>query len=136
VLTIGRDLTEYKRTEEALRKALELNDEIINAIPDLLFEIDAEGNYLNIWAQDETLLAAQKEILLGKNIHEVLPPYALEVALETMRDVDESGRASGHCYCLDLPGGKKWFELSASKKKIERHLHHPLRDITEREALH
>jgi PAS domain S-box-containing protein len=135
LLSIIRDITERKQSEQRLQQALELNEEIINAIPDILFELDAEGNYLNIWAQDERLLAAQKEILLGKNIHEVLPPYALEVALETMRDVDEAGRASGHCYCLDLPGGKKWFELSASKKKSSGTYIILSRDITEREAL-
>jgi len=133
VLTIGRDLTEHKRTKEALRKAVELNEEIINAIPDLLFEIDADGNYLNIWAQDETLLAEQKELLLGKNIRDVLPHDALEVAIEMMRDVDETGRACGHCYCLDLPRGKKWFELSASKKKSSGTYIILSRDITERE---
>jgi PAS domain S-box-containing protein len=133
VLTIGRDLTEQKRTKEALQKALELNEEIINAIPDLLFELDAEGNYLNIWAQDENLLAEQKEILLGKNIREVLPPDAVEVALEMMRDVDATGHTSGHCYCLNLQGGKKWFELSASKKKSSGTYIILSRDITERE---
>jgi len=58
------DITERKRAEQDLKQALEFSEGIINALPDLLFELDLNGRYLNVWAQNPELLAAQKEALL------------------------------------------------------------------------
>jgi len=117
IMGIARDITEQKNAEILLRQMIEFNDEIINTIPDLLFELDAEGTYLNIWAQDETLLAAQKANLIGNNVHNILPNDAVEVTYQTMREADISGHSLGNTMYIDLPDGRKWFELSASKKK-------------------
>ncbi len=135
LLAIIRDITERKREEKALLKAMEFNEEIINTIPDLLFELDAEGTYLNIWAQDEALLAAQKAVLIGKNIRDVLPSDAIEVCFQTIREVDETGQSLGNTIYIDFPEGKKHFELSASKKKSSGTYIVLSRDITERKQM-
>jgi len=120
-----------ERTEE-LRKAVEFNKSIIQAIPDMLFEISKEGEYLNIWARDEKLLAAQKELLLGKNLKDVLPPDAVEISFQTMKEVDRYGSSLGNTYKLDLPDGEHWFELHTTKKEPEGTYLALARDITER----
>lgn len=128
------DISVRKDAEEALHQEMELNAEIINAIPDLLFELDGHGTYLNVWAQDATLLAAQREVLLGQTLQEVLPPDAVEVVFRTIKDVDETGHSLGNTFSLDLPGETKWFELSASKRKSSGTYIVLSRDITERKA--
>jgi PAS domain S-box-containing protein len=109
------DITEHKQAEQKLKEALEFSEGIINAIPDLLFEVDREGRYLNVWAQDPTLLAAQKEILLGKTVHEVFTPENAAAAMAAIAEADENGLAHGMTICLDLPQGRRWFDHSLSR---------------------
>jgi len=130
IVGIARDITHQKNSEMQLRQAIEFNNEIINTIPDLLFELDAEGTYLTIWAQDETLLSAQKAILIGNNVRDILPPDAVEVTFNTMKEVDEMGQSLGNTMYIDLPEGRKYFELSASKKKSSGTYIFLSRDIT------
>lgn len=120
-----------ERTKE-LQKVVEFNKSIIQAIPDMLFEISKEGIYLNIWARDEKLLAAQKEILLGKNFSDVLPPEVVEISFKTMKEVDIYGSSLGNSYKLDFPDGEHWFELHTTKKEPEGTYLALVRDVTDR----
>ncbi|MBS4097836.1 MAG: PAS domain-containing protein [Sulfuricella sp.] len=110
------DVTSRKETEQRLQQALEFTEGIINAIPDLLFELDLDGRYLNVWAQNPELLAAQKELLLGNTIANMLAPAAAEVAMSALREADEKGFSFGKIMPLRLPAGEHWFELSVSRK--------------------
>lgn len=120
-----------ERTKE-LEKALEFNKSIIQAIPDMLFEVSKEGIYLNIWARDEKLLAAQKELLLGKNFKDMLPPDAVEVSIKTMKEVDIYGSSLGNTYKLELHDGEHWFELHTIKKEPDGNYLALVRDVTDR----
>jgi PAS domain S-box-containing protein len=135
IVGAARDITERQEIEESLKKALEFNEGIIAAIPDLLFEIAPDGTYVGIWAQNEELLVAQRELLLGKNFKEILPPDVVITSLQAMKEVDEKGFSLGNTYSLDLPDGKRWFELSVTKKKSSGNYIVLSRDITERKKI-
>lgn len=130
------DISDRKASEQRLRQALELADSVIHAIPDLLFEVDERGTYLNIWAQTPELLAAPKTALLGRTLDEVLPPDSAAVAAASLREADEKGRSFGMVMPLPLPEGMKWFELSVAKKQggdtPDKRFIVLSRDITER----
>ncbi|HZW24872.1 MAG TPA: PAS domain-containing protein [Gallionella sp.] len=111
-----QDITERKLVEQKLKEALEFSEGIINAIPDILFEIDRDGRYLNVWTQNPELLAAQREVLLGRTFHEVLSPENAEASMEAIREADEKGLVHGRDICIDLPQGKRWFSHTLSKK--------------------
>ncbi|MBI3902046.1 MAG: PAS domain S-box protein [Nitrosomonadales bacterium] len=115
-----RDITESKNSEKALR---ELNADMsatLRAIPDLLFVLDKDGRYLNIWARDPELLAAQEESLLGCRVDEVFARDAAEAVMSAIREAGEHGYSSGQVIRIDLPQGEKWFELSTSSIKPGR----------------
>jgi diguanylate cyclase (GGDEF)-like protein/PAS domain S-box-containing protein len=134
VATIGiiHDITSQKIVEQLLQEALEFNEEVINTIPDLLFEIDRDGTYLNVWAHDENLLVDQKSVLLGNNIKDILSKENVELSFQAMDEVDEKGISSGNIFQLDTPDGKKWFEFSTTKKKSTGTYLTLSRDITTR----
>ncbi|HXU94642.1 MAG TPA: PAS domain S-box protein, partial [Gallionella sp.] len=137
-LALARDISERKQAERQLKETLEFSEGVINAIPDLLFEVDGEGRYLNIWAQNQELLAAQKELLLGRTINEMLEPEAAAATMSAIGEADEKGLSLGKTICLSLPHGKCWFELSVSRKSCGDSAAHFLvlsRDITERKAI-
>ncbi|MDY0327236.1 MAG: PAS domain S-box protein [Arcobacteraceae bacterium] len=132
ILQLNRTL-EHKVIERTLelQKALEFNKSIIQAIPDMLFEISKEGFYLNIWAKDDRLLASQKEILLGKNLEEVLPSDVARIAFHGIKDADMNGLSLGNIYKLKLPDGEHWFESSFTLIESKGTYLAVSRDVTE-----
>lgn len=81
------DITQRKRAEQALRSSLATNRAIINAMPDLLFRISADGTYVNFKASKDDQLLLPPGKLLGKKVDQVLPP---EVAKSTMYYIQQA----------------------------------------------
>ncbi len=107
----------------------------LKAIPDLLFEVDQDGLYLNIFAHDEALLAQQKEHLLGHRISDMLPPEAAKICMSALHEARKNGYSHGQVIQLELTGGVHWFELSTAYKNSADAMHRFImlsRDITER----
>lgn len=99
---------------QAQRQELEAT---LRAVPDLLFEVDADGRYLQVHANQPELLVAQREQLLGKRIFDVMPAEAAAMVHQAVQQVLTRGHASGLRICLPLPDGEHWFELSAARKE-------------------
>ncbi len=106
---------------ESLRKALFIErnrlDALVSAIPDLLFEVDRQGRYLGIWTRQPSLLAAERERLMGRTIIEMLPPAAASVCMDAIDEADKTDTSYGKRMQLDFDEASRWFELSVSKQK-------------------
>jgi two-component system sensor histidine kinase/response regulator len=88
----------------------------LEAIPDLLFELDADGRYLEVYATRDALLAAPREVLSGRHLAEVLPPEAARITAEALAAAMHSGSDYGRTIMLELGDGPHWFELSVRRK--------------------
>lgn len=108
----------------------------LDAIPDMLFEVDTAERYLEVHAPRADLLAAPREQLLGKTLSEVLPPDAVDVCRSALQEAGSVGWSNGKQFELSLPQGKRWFELSVSRKtpanEPEARFIVLSRDVTER----
>ncbi len=90
----------------------------LQAIPDLMFELDEDGRYHNVMATRERLLAAPRELLLGRTVREVLPEKAANSVMDALKLAEQNGSAYGQEIELTLEDGRKWFELSVAKKAV------------------
>lgn len=117
--TVGysRDITDRKRTESDLQKALAFAQGVIDAFPDVLFETDWEGRYLNVWTRSPELLAASREALLGRTVQEVLSPESVAIAQMAFSEAERKGVSLGHVISVMTPLGLRWFELSISQMR-------------------
>ena len=118
---IGHRIRYLFRSHQAmkeLRAAEARNAAILNAIPDLLFEIDIDGRYVDYRAPSSDLLAAPPELFLGKTVNEVLPAAAAQVCMTALHTALQSGTCSGAQFELPLAIGSTWFELSVSRKAV------------------
>jgi diguanylate cyclase (GGDEF)-like protein/PAS domain S-box-containing protein len=119
-----------------LRKANDRNTAVLNAIPDLMFEIDIDGRYIDYHSPRIDLLAAPAAIFIGKTVYEVMPPEAAEVCMFALREAHEKGSSTGQQFELKLQHGLSWFELSVSPKisdpEQKPHFIVLSRDITDR----
>lgn len=136
--TVGysRDITDRKHTESELQKALAFAQGVIDAFPDLLFETDREGRYLNIWTRNPELLAASREALLGRTLREVLSPESVAVTEIAFAEAERKGVSLGHVISVMTPLGLRWFELSVSQMRTsadaQPHFITVSRDVTQR----
>ena len=101
---------------QALRNADARTSAILRAIPDLLFELDSDGRYVDYHTPRSDLLLAPVEHLIGRTVTEVLPPLAAQLCMSALEVAAEKGASSGQQYELQLPHGPCWFELSVSRK--------------------
>ena len=114
---------------------------VLNAIPDLLFELDLDGRYLDYRAPRQGFADTDPRAFVGHTVHELLPRKAAQICVDAMRLALLHGATSGQQFELPLPRGPRWFELSVSRKEVpagEKARFIVLaRDITERkEAEH
>jgi PAS domain S-box-containing protein len=113
---ISTNITKRKEAERKLKEALEFNEGVINAIPDMLFEMDRDGRFRNIWTRIPELLASHQKTLLGNTAHDVLAPESAETVMDTLREAEEKELSFGKVISINLPKGTSWFELSVSRK--------------------
>ncbi|MBI5900565.1 MAG: response regulator [Rhodocyclales bacterium] len=118
VLGVIQDITERKRQEAEIVEARNQLQATLDAIPDLMFEIDAEGRYIDYHSPRTELLAAPPEQLLGRLIEDMLPPEAARICMEALREAGEIGYSAGRQFALPLPQGLRWFELSVARKEV------------------
>jgi len=125
--------------EEQTRELLNARAQLqatLDAIPDLLFEISADGVIHNFHTHRPELLLVQPDAFLGKKIDEVVPARISALIYSTMEEASQQGFASGKYYSLQLADGRHEFELSAACKAVSpgAHKHFVMisRDITER----
>ena len=119
LLCIAEDITERIASSQHLQ---ELNDYLaatLQAIPDLLFELDQQGTYLNLWAQDPNQLYIQRERLLGHTVREMLPSAAAQTIMTALVEAHRDGSSRGRVIQLKFSDKPHWFELSVSRKATQ-----------------
>ncbi|UJP63727.1 PAS domain-containing hybrid sensor histidine kinase/response regulator [Mongoliitalea daihaiensis] len=96
------------RSEESLRSVLE-------SLPDLIFIYDNEGNFLDYYVQDETLLLYPPLASIGKNVREVLPEKFGSKVYEMIKNAKESKQIQRIDMELQVPVGTRIFETRIFK---------------------
>lgn len=112
VATIERPYSLLKESQNHLQATL-------NALPDLLFEVGLDGRYYNYHSARPGLLAAPASEFIGKTISDILPTEAAEICLSALHDAHQNGHSQGQQIEIIVPDGKRWFELSVSRKAVE-----------------
>ncbi len=95
------DLAERKAAEAALRRSEAQNQALLNAIPDLMFQLSREGRFLNFKAPRLELLVLPPDQFLGRTMPEVLPELA-SITLEKARLALDTGTVQTLNYQLSI----------------------------------
>lgn len=131
-----QDFTHRKLQELEILAAQAQLQATLDAIPDLLFEVDHQGRYTSCHCRENDLLALAPDDLIGRTISEVLPAEAAAICMSAMQEANTKGFSAGKQVGLEVPGGRRWFELSVSRKTGSDddapHFIFLSRDVTER----
>jgi diguanylate cyclase (GGDEF)-like protein/PAS domain S-box-containing protein len=119
-----------------LRKAKSDLECTLNAIPDVLFDLDIEGRYQGYHTKTESLLVQPAQELIGKKVTEVLPSKAAEICMAALREASLKGTSFGRQIEIPIEDELRWFELSVAKREDSPmespHFIMISRDITDR----
>ncbi len=129
------EIATREKTAHALQKNKERLNTLINSIDDLVFEVDADGTYLNIWTQREDLLIRPKNELIGRRISDV---FGNDLVTKKLRSLLQTGQTESFEMPVDLPGGRRWFHCRCTPIPSEDGSFQTVcvlsRDVTDRRA--
>jgi len=108
----------HREAEEELRRERNQLNALVQAIPDLLFDLGLDGRYYACHARQNEKLAAPLSELIGRTVAEVMPADAAAVCLAALQEAAEKGQSSGRQFMLGLEDGSHWFELSVARKQV------------------
>jgi len=110
ILSMFYDMSVQKHTLQALQKSEARIRALLEAMPDMIFELSADGVFVDfIPAPDsKTLLPPQN--FLGRNIREVLPSEVSSSALFAIRRALETGQLHAFEYQLQIGGEVRSYE--------------------------
>lgn len=109
-----QDITAQKLSQAEIAETSSKLRATLNALPDLLFEVGKDGRIYQYHSHRSDLLAAPPEVFLGRRFGEILPAEATRVCHDAIEEAHSRGYSSGQRYCLELPQGARWFELSVA----------------------
>ncbi len=124
------DITDRKQAEEKLQESEARYKAILDAIPDLMFRISRDGEYLDLKSEGANFTLSREEIV-GKHVDELLPSDVAAISLEAIAKTLDSGTLQNCEYQLPTPWGVKDYEARLVVSGQDEVLA-IVRDITER----
>ena len=99
------DITPLKKAEDALRQSEARTQALLDAIPDMIFEMDRDGKILRFVPSTNNSPLLPPEEFIGKTIAQVMPSLAEQTAFAISRALD-SGQLSAFEYELQIGRGE------------------------------
>ena len=95
---------------ESLKKSEEKNKALLNAIPDLIFQFNSDGVFLDCHYSNEENLFQPPSSFLGKNVVDIFPADIAEKTMNAINRAKETGNIQLYEYSLTIGNKNKYFE--------------------------
>lgn len=89
---------------------------MLDGLPDVLIEMDDEGRYLQVHTGQAGSPVAPADQLLGRTLHEMLPPQSAESAFAALAEAQQKGFSRGRTMSVKARDEERWFELSVTRQ--------------------
>jgi two-component system, sporulation sensor kinase E len=130
VLCTIRNISALKESELALQASERRNQKLLSSLPDLLFLMSKEGNFLDYHITNTSLLYASLAAHEGKHISETLPDAPSKRIMTAIKKAINTGKAQFLEYYLSINNTIYFFEGRIIKYDTDNVLF-IVRDITE-----
>jgi PAS domain S-box-containing protein len=130
-LSVHQDITERKKSEEALAKSEADLRALFSSMEDVVLVFDRDARYIRIAPTNPSRLIKPPEELLGRLAHDVFPKETADRFLEAIKKTLDSGETHQLEYDMNVGSETYWF-LANLTKLDEDKVFWVARDITER----
>ncbi len=130
VMLIAEDVTEQKNAEILLKRSEQKNRAIIDAIPDIIFRLSADGVFIDYKANNPKNLLLPPEEFIGKSVFNILPRKLAKTTMLNIKTAIQSGKVQNFDYDLLINNTLNYYEVRLIKSGEEEVLA-IIRDITE-----
>jgi PAS domain S-box-containing protein len=124
------DITDRKQAESKLRESEARYKAILDAIPDLMFRLNRDGEYLDFKAEGANL-AISPDNIIGNNLRDLLPDDVASISQKAIAKTLDSQTLQSLEYQLSTPLGMRNYEARLVVSGQDEVLA-IVRDITER----
>lgn len=105
------------RSQVAIAVANSRLQAMLDAMPDIMGEVDADGRFTHMHSGRLEELLHPVEEMIGKTVEEALPADIAAQRREIMRELDTGARAESRMYKFDTALGMRWFHLTAARRE-------------------
>lgn len=134
-ISFALEFIEQEQLREAAEEHLRVSERrsrmLLNAIPDMMFRISADGRFLDYSAKDNSKLYAPPEQFIGKPFREVLPPALADLWHGVIQQAFATEMPQTIDYTLEIGGAPRVFEARLVVNTSEQEVVAILRDVTE-----
>lgn len=88
---------------------------LMSATPDMMFLLDAKGNYLDYFPSKDATAALPSEYFIGNNVADIMPSELANRYIALIKTVLDSDRVEYVQYALTDPNGERFFEARLVK---------------------
>jgi PAS domain S-box-containing protein len=110
IIIFASDITSERKVQEKLAQSQAQFAAITNALPDIIFILDENARYIDIFCNKNDLLYAEIPSLLGKTLTSALPPDVADKTTKSVQNTIKTKENHFIEYQLDVIAGAKWFE--------------------------
>jgi PAS domain S-box-containing protein len=128
------DITLQKKTEFQLKASEAKNKALLNAIPDMMFIQNFEGDFLDFYASNKKKLIVDPEQIIGKNMKDILPPDVFKKMDAALKTTIQDNQIQIIEYAIKGKDDKEYFEARTVLLNDHKVLT-IVRDITENKKL-
>ncbi len=122
VVVMGRNITDQKQTEEALKESERKYRTYVDTAPIGIFIVNKSGKYIETNEAASKITGYNKEELLSMNIADTLPEEGKKDGLNHFQTVVENGFSQGEAMYLHKNGSTRWWSVVAVKLSENRFL--------------
>ncbi len=126
------DITDRKIAEEELKKSENRAIALLEAIPDMVFLVNDKGQYLDFKADPNDLYVQEREKIIGKTSHDLLPKSLADRIKKYIHETLATGEMKTFEYQLMFSEGEVSDYEARMVKSGKREVTSIVRNITER----
>ncbi len=107
---VAMDITEHRRVEMELRASNAKATALLDALPDMVFRLSADGVFVDVRAERADMLVAPRDQIVGRSVGEIFGAEKAEISEALIKKALATGEMQRVEYRLDFPNGKREYE--------------------------
>lgn len=104
------DITAQKKAEREKQEIAKRNRALLKALPDLIFIMDKDGNFIDLEVNDPEMLITDKKHVLGSNIKDYFSEEQTKKLNKRIKQTIKNGESASFEYSIPVKGSYKYFE--------------------------